>query len=107
MVNYAIEEYVALLADERFKDLDYTVIKAHVSFLNDITLDQLMSAVQKHKVFFLHMTKPSTDVSNNTLSVWHHRRKLPHKSTASRISRMSYLTFTSLTPPRTAESMKI
>jgi hypothetical protein len=57
MVNYAIEEYVALLADERFKDLDYTVIKAHVSFLNDITLDQLMSAVQKHKVFFLHMTK--------------------------------------------------
>lgn len=54
MINHAVEEYVELLADERFKDLDYTVIKSHVSFLKDITLDQLLAAVKKHKVTRAH-----------------------------------------------------
>lgn len=49
MITYTIKEYVQLLSDERFKDVDYTVIKAHVSFLRDITFDQLMTAVKKHK----------------------------------------------------------
>lgn len=49
MITHTIQEYVQLLADERFKDVDYTVIKAHVSYLKDMTLNQLMLAVEKHK----------------------------------------------------------
>lgn len=49
MITHTIQEYVQLLADERFKDVDYTVIKAHVSYLKDITLKQLIIAVDKHK----------------------------------------------------------
>ncbi|KAL3769325.1 hypothetical protein ACHAWO_007524 [Cyclotella atomus] len=49
MITHTIKEYVQLLSDERFKDVDYTVIKAHVSYLNNITFEQLMAAVQKHK----------------------------------------------------------
>ena len=60
MINHAVEEYVELLADERFKDLDYTVIKSHVSFLKDITLDQLMTAVKKHKVTRAHVLSQVT-----------------------------------------------
>jgi len=49
MVTHTIQEYVELLSDERFKDVDYMVIKAHVSFLHDITFNQLMTAIKKHK----------------------------------------------------------
>jgi hypothetical protein len=49
MITHTIKEYIQLLADERFKDVDYTVIKAHVSYLRDITMEQLMAAVKKHK----------------------------------------------------------
>jgi hypothetical protein len=49
MITHTIKEYVQLLTDERFKDVDYTVIKAHVSYLNNITFEQLMTAVEKHK----------------------------------------------------------
>ena len=49
MITHTIQEYVELLADERFHDVDYTVIRAHVPYLKDITLDELLVAVQKHK----------------------------------------------------------
>ena len=49
MITHTIKEYVQLLSDERFKDVDYTVIKAHVSYLKDVTFEQLMAAVKKHK----------------------------------------------------------
>ena len=50
MVQHALTEYVSLLADERFKDLDYAVVREHVPFLRDITSDQLKAAVKRHKV---------------------------------------------------------
>lgn len=49
MIIHTIQEYIELLADERFQDVDYSVIKAHVPYLKDITLDEILVAVQKHK----------------------------------------------------------
>ena len=49
MINYTLQEYVELLSDERFQNVDYTVIRAHVPYLRDISLDQFMRAVHAHK----------------------------------------------------------
>ena len=49
MINYTMQEYVELLSDERFQNVDYTVIRAHVPYLKDISLDKFMSAVNEHK----------------------------------------------------------
>mmetsp|Transcript_2950 Transcript_2950/g.4511 ORF Transcript_2950/g.4511 Transcript_2950/m.4511 type:complete len:912 (+) Transcript_2950:73-2808(+) len=49
MVQYSLTEYVSLLADERFCDLDFTVVREHVPFLRDITYEQLKAAVKRHK----------------------------------------------------------
>ena len=49
MIQYTLKEYVALLTEERFHDIDFTVIKDHIPFLRDTTLEQLMAAVKRHE----------------------------------------------------------
>ncbi|KAL7518874.1 hypothetical protein ACHAWX_003679 [Stephanocyclus meneghinianus] len=41
--------YVKLLSQERFKDVDYALVRAHVPFLKDLTLEQLLEAVKMYK----------------------------------------------------------
>jgi len=41
--------YVKLLSQERFKDVDYALVRAHVSYLKDLTLEQLLEAVKMYK----------------------------------------------------------
>jgi NhaP-type Na+/H+ or K+/H+ antiporter len=50
MIHHSLIEYVSLLADERFHDLDFAVVREHVPFLRDITYDQLKAAVKRHHV---------------------------------------------------------
>ncbi len=50
MIQHSLTEYVSLLADERFHDLDFTTIREHVPFLRDVTYEQLKAAVKRHEV---------------------------------------------------------
>lgn len=54
MIQHSLTEYVSLLADERFWDLDFTVVRAHIPFLRDVTYDQLKAAVKRHQVSTQH-----------------------------------------------------
>ena len=54
MIQHSLTEYVRLLADERFHDLDFTTVKAHVPFLRDVTYEQLKAAVKRHEVSMQH-----------------------------------------------------
>mmetsp|Transcript_14784 Transcript_14784/g.20973 ORF Transcript_14784/g.20973 Transcript_14784/m.20973 type:complete len:914 (+) Transcript_14784:196-2937(+) len=49
MTQHSLTEYVSLLADERFYDLDFTVVRAHCPFLRDVTYEQLKAAVKRHQ----------------------------------------------------------
>mmetsp|Transcript_26297 Transcript_26297/g.56470 ORF Transcript_26297/g.56470 Transcript_26297/m.56470 type:complete len:997 (-) Transcript_26297:1437-4427(-) len=49
MIQFTLKEYVALLTEKRFQNVDFTVIKDHIPFLRDTTYAQLMAAVSKHK----------------------------------------------------------
>lgn len=49
MVEHVLVDYVRLLSQERFKDVDFSLIREHVPFLGGISLAELMSAVDVHK----------------------------------------------------------
>lgn len=49
MNHFCLTQYVSLLAESRFDDLDYTVVKEHVPFLQEISYEQLKAAVEEHK----------------------------------------------------------
>mmetsp|Transcript_8996 Transcript_8996/g.13898 ORF Transcript_8996/g.13898 Transcript_8996/m.13898 type:complete len:907 (-) Transcript_8996:63-2783(-) len=49
MIQHSLTEYMSLLADERFHELDFTVVRAHVPFLRDINYEQLKAAVKRHE----------------------------------------------------------
>lgn len=49
MIHSTLVDFVSLLTQKRFQDTDFTVVKQHVSFLRDITYEQLMVAVKQHK----------------------------------------------------------
>lgn len=49
MIQYTLKEYVALLTEKRFENVDFAVVKDHIPFLRDTTYEQLMDAVSKHK----------------------------------------------------------
>ena len=44
-----IDAFVELLTNDRFKHVDYALVKSHVPFIADMTLEQLTEAVQKLK----------------------------------------------------------
>lgn len=44
-----LDAFVELLTNDRFKHVDYALVKSHVPFLADITLEQLAESVQKLK----------------------------------------------------------
>jgi hypothetical protein len=53
-----MDEFVKLLAEFRFADVDYSVVKAHVhtlDFLQDMTLEELKAAVQRNE----HIATPN------------------------------------------------
>ncbi len=63
-----MQEYVKLLSQPRWKGIDHSVIKEHVPFLNEISFDDLMVAVERHQnntpfhlyvkrgsIFYLHL----------------------------------------------------
>lgn len=49
MVEHVLVDYVRLLSQERFKDVDFSLIREHVPFLGGISFAELMSAVDVHK----------------------------------------------------------
>lgn len=49
MTQQALASYVRLLSQERFKGINFSLIKLHVPFLRDITFEQIMAAVEWHK----------------------------------------------------------
>lgn len=49
MVEHVLVDYVSLLSQERFKDVDFSLIREHVPFLGGISFAELMSAVDVHK----------------------------------------------------------
>ncbi|KAL3781604.1 hypothetical protein ACHAW5_010534 [Stephanodiscus triporus] len=44
-----LQEYVRLLSQPRWKGIDHSIIKEHVPFLNDISFDDLMVAVERNQ----------------------------------------------------------
>ena len=53
MIHNMLVEYAAMISEKRFEQLDYTVAKEHVPFLRDITYEQVIAAVEEHKVSYL------------------------------------------------------
>lgn len=49
MHQQALRTYVRLLSQERFKGVDFSLVRAHVPFLREITFHQLIGAVEFHK----------------------------------------------------------
>jgi hypothetical protein len=49
MSHFCLMKYVAMLAESRFEDLDYMVVKEHVPFLKEVTYEQLEAALQEHQ----------------------------------------------------------
>mmetsp|Transcript_11154 Transcript_11154/g.19589 ORF Transcript_11154/g.19589 Transcript_11154/m.19589 type:complete len:998 (+) Transcript_11154:30-3023(+) len=48
-IQYTLREYVALLTETRFQDVDFTVVKDHIPALSGVNYEQLMAAVKQHK----------------------------------------------------------
>lgn len=49
MTHFLLTQYISLLAESRFEDLDYMVVKEHVPFLQEISYEQLKAAVVEQK----------------------------------------------------------
>jgi len=49
MVQNALQSYVRLLSQERWKGIDHSVIQAHVPYLDSFSFEELMIAVERHK----------------------------------------------------------
>lgn len=49
MIFEVLQAYVAMLSEPRFKDLDFTVVREHVTFLQEIDYEDLQTAVSLHK----------------------------------------------------------
>ena len=47
--RHLVDYFVKLLADERFQDVDFALVKEHVPLLQDLTLKELKSAVRRNK----------------------------------------------------------
>lgn len=46
--RHLVDYFVRLLADDRFHDVDFGLVKEHVPLLQDLTLNELKSAVQRN-----------------------------------------------------------
>mmetsp|Transcript_26723 Transcript_26723/g.44147 ORF Transcript_26723/g.44147 Transcript_26723/m.44147 type:complete len:1003 (-) Transcript_26723:215-3223(-) len=49
MVYEVLKEYVAMLSESRFRDLDFSVVREHVSCLQSIDYEALQTAISLHK----------------------------------------------------------
>lgn len=49
MVMHTLKEYVALLTERAFQDVDFKVVVKHIPFLKDTTYEEFMAAVETHK----------------------------------------------------------
>ena len=49
MVYEVLKEYVAMLSESRFRDLDFSVVREHVSCLQSIDYEALQFAISLHK----------------------------------------------------------
>lgn len=65
MIQHSLTKYVSLLADERFHDLDFTAVRAHVPFLRDVTVQQLKAAVKRHQVSIKHKYVDGSFIQDN------------------------------------------
>ena len=50
MIQYTLVEYVKLMTEARFQNVDFTVMKAHIPYFKDITYEQLVAATKKYRV---------------------------------------------------------
>lgn len=55
MIQNSLQAYVRLLSQQRWKGIDHSIIKHHVPYLDGFTFDELMVAVERHKVCFNSM----------------------------------------------------
>jgi len=49
MVQFTVKELVIMLTQERFHDMDFVILRDFVPSLKDMTYEQLVAAVKKHK----------------------------------------------------------
>jgi len=49
MVQSTVKDLVIMLTQERFHDVDFVILRDHVPSLKDMTYEQLLAAVKKHK----------------------------------------------------------
>ena len=49
VVQFTLKEYVSLLTEPRFHDVDWTVVKEHIPFFRDISYEKFIAAVKKHR----------------------------------------------------------
>jgi hypothetical protein len=71
--QHMMDEFVKLLSEHRFNDVDFSVVKFHVPWLQDMTLDELRAAVERNK----HTATPNLvnvlpyfDIENDTDLSW-------------------------------------
>lgn len=49
MVEHVLLDYVTLLSQERFREVDFSLVRDHVPFIGGITFAELIAAVEVHK----------------------------------------------------------
>ena len=72
-----MDEFVKLLSEFRFSDVDFSVVKFHVPYLQDMTIDELKAAVKRNKQVAtpnLDNVLPYFDINNEADLSW---AKLP------------------------------
>lgn len=50
MAQDTLNEYVTLLTEKRFEDIDYAAVTKYIPSLKDLSYEKLMAAVELHKV---------------------------------------------------------
>lgn len=78
MVEHVLVEYVRLLSQDRFQEVDFSLVREHVPFIGGITFAELMAAVEVHKRLtppYLYSTPNLAHVIPYILQTMRHRRK--------------------------------
>ena len=78
MVENVLVQYVTLLSQERFQEVDFSLVREHVPFIGGITFAELMAAVDVHKRLtppYLYSAPNLGHVIPYILQPMRHRRK--------------------------------
>lgn len=78
MVEHVLVEYVRLLSQDRFQEVDFSLVREHVPFIGGIKFAELMAAVEVHKRLtppYLYSAPNLAHVIPYILQTMRHRRK--------------------------------